>query len=352
MSTRFRAAEVGREGETLVALRDDATGAEALIWPGLGNNCVAARLPVEGSGRLESTAAVKEPPSLAELRKTPAFWGIPLLFPFPSRVPRGEYEFEGRRHTMPRDFHGFALDAAWRVASATADDDGARVRSVLSAADHPETLEGYPFPYEMEAAYELSGEGLRLDVRVTNVGDGNLPFGYGAHPYFRLPLGERGSFGECTIRVPARRRWDTRLTNAVSEGKIAQWDELCAPVGSADVPDLHGPLPLVEKLYNGVYDDLDLIDGRVECSVTDGPNGVEAVMRATPNQGVVVVYTHAGAESVCFEPWTCPPNVFNLAARGVRKHGLTVLAPGQSWQATMWLSLRRPRGAGGAGARP
>ena len=35
--------------------------------------------------------------------------------------------------------------------------------------------------------------------------------------------------------------------------------------------------------------------------MTDPVNGVEAVMRATPNHPVVVVYTHAGAESVCFE---------------------------------------------------
>jgi galactose mutarotase-like enzyme len=56
---------------------------------------------------------------------------------------------------------------------------------------------------------------------------------------------------------------------------------------------------------------------------------------------VVVVYTHAGAESVCFEPWTCPPNVFNLAARGIPHHGLIVLRPTEHWTATMWLSVRR-----------
>jgi len=112
-------------------------------------------------------------------------------------------------------------------------------------------------------------------------------------------------------------------------------------VDTPGAPDLHGPLPLVEKTYNGVYTDLDLTNGLVECSVADPANGVEAVMRATPNHPVVVVYTHAGAESVCFEPWTCPPNVFNLAARGVPGNGLVVLAPGQEWVGTMWLSLRR-----------
>ena len=304
----------------MVALHDTLTGAQALVWPGLGNNCIEGRLPLLGSGRHESVTALHGPPSLADLREHPAFWGIPLLFPFPSRVPRGEYEFEGRRYTMPRDFHGFALDTAWRVESVEADDEGARMTSVLSSDEHPETLDGYPFPYRVAAKYTLNGDGLRLDVRVTNAGVGNMPFGYGAHPYFRIPFGEKGSFGECTIRVPANRKWD-----------------------NPDAPDLHGPLPLVEKKYNGVYTDLDLTDGLVECSVADAANGVEAIMRATPNHPVLVMYTHAGAESVCFEPWTCPPNVFNLAVQGVPQNGLVVLAPGQEWAGTMWLALRALR---------
>ncbi|HEU5319119.1 MAG TPA: aldose 1-epimerase [Chloroflexota bacterium] len=343
MATRFRTAPVRREGEDLVSLQDTLTGAEALIWPGLGNNCIAARLPFSPSGRPDSPDsldALASPPTLADLRAHPAFWGIPLLFPFPSRVPRGEYTFEGRRYTMPRDFHGFALDTPWRVVDTSADDHSARVTSILTSADHPETLDGYPFPYEIEATHTLDPDGLRLGVRITNAGQGNLPFGYGAHPYFRLPLGDRGTFGDCLIRVPARRRWDTRLTTALDAGEVPARDTLCPPAGSAGVPDLRGPLPLVEKVYNGVYTELELTGGLVECSVADPVNGVEAVMRATPNHPVVVVYTHAGAQSVCFEPWTCPPNVFNLAARGVPQHGLVVLAPGERWHGTMWLSLR------------
>ena len=346
MPTRFSTQPSHRDGEDLVSLQDTLTGAEALIWPALGSNCIAARLPwpraagAAGSGHAASLEALASPPTLADLRAHPAFWGIPLLFPFPSRVPRGEYVFEGRHHTMPRDFHGFALDTPWRVSQTLAGDDSAHVTSILTSADRPETLEGYPFPYELQAPHTLTADGLRLDVQITNVGDGNLPFGYGAHPYFRLPLGERGSFGECLIRVPARRRWDTRLTTSVSDDTVPPWDHLCPPVGTLGVPDLHGPLPLLEKVYHGVYDDLELLDGLVECSVADPPNGVEAVMRATPNHPVVVVYTHAGAKSVCFEPWTCPPNVFNLAAHNIPHHGLTILAPGGSWNGTMWLSLR------------
>src|SRR5688572_29158862 len=123
--TRFQLHQMGRDGETLIALRDTETGADAVVWPGLGNNCIEARLPLGLDPLKGNVDALKGPPNLAELRKTPAFWGIPRLFPFPSRVPGGEYEFEGRRYTMPRDFHGFALDTPWLVVSERADDGGA-----------------------------------------------------------------------------------------------------------------------------------------------------------------------------------------------------------------------------------
>ena len=104
--------------------------------------------------------------------------------------------------------------------------------------------------------------------------------------------------------------------------------------------DLRRPRPLAERLYDGVFTDLTLTGGLVECFVSDPANALEAVMRATPNHTNVVVYTPQGRPGVCFEPWTCPPNTFNLAARGVPQHGLTVLGPGASREGTMWLSVR------------
>ena len=107
--TRFQAETEAREGETLVALRDTASGAVAHVWPAMGNVCISALLPVMALGRGagagagttgadgasvgagvsgEGTALVEAifaPPTLAEMREQPSHWGIPLLFPFPSR---------------------------------------------------------------------------------------------------------------------------------------------------------------------------------------------------------------------------------------------------------------------------
>jgi aldose 1-epimerase len=338
--TRYGTEERTREGERLIRLADTQTGAWAEVWPALGNNCVAAHV---ADPRREHALVnlLLAPPSLADLRENPSRWGIPLLFPFPSRMAGGVYTFEGKRRAFRREGHGFALERPWRVVSTEAGPDAATVTSVLEPADVPDTREEYPFPFRVEATYALDAEGLRLTLRVRNTGDGPLPFGYGAHPYFQLPVGESdaGRRDACRLRVPAARRWNGEKLRAVSEGVVAPWEELCPPV-PAELDLRSGPM-LLDRQLDGVWTEMELVNGLVECAVEDPASGLAAVMRATPNHPNVTVFTPPWGDGVCFEPWTCPPNAFNLAAHGVPDHGLTVLQPGEVWEGTMWLGVRR-----------
>src|SRR5687768_13606269 len=205
---RFSAAEVERERERLVELRDTATGAWAHVWPVSGFNCVAAQVPAPGGAAGELVDLLLDPPALEDARREPSHYGTPLLWPFPSGMPRGEYTFEGRAGTMVRHGHGFALDRAWSLGGTSADETGAEMTGVFDSREHRETLEGFPFPYRLEATFRLDAKGLSLRFVVINAGEGKLPFGYGAHPYFKLPLGKKGSRGECLLHVPAARRWN------------------------------------------------------------------------------------------------------------------------------------------------
>lgn len=276
------AVEAGlREGEALVVLRDTASGVAAQLWPGCGNNCFDLTLAAPDG---HPVTVIQAPPALDEIRRRPSWWGIPLLFPFPGSIPRGEYAFQGRRlrlgrpeqpivsegHEAPgarRDFHGFVMDLPWQVATTDADDAAATVRSTLDAADHPQTLEGFPFPFRVESTYRLDQRGLHLRFAVTNSGEGQLPFGFGAHPFFRLPLGAHGAPADCLVRIPAGRRWDGRRLRALlerdGEGEGRQtapvpwqevWDEVCLPVRAPF--DLRTPQPFVAGAYNGAYTDL------------------------------------------------------------------------------------------------
>jgi aldose 1-epimerase len=357
---RYAVVESVREGEPTLRLRDEETGAGAEVWPGCGFNAFALDLPApEGASPGGPVTVVQAPPTLAEIRRRPSWWGIPLLFPFPGAIPNGEYEFEGRRLRLGREgqpvvpegkeapgarrnFHGFVMDAPWTVAGATADDGGAEVSATLESDLFPEMLEGFPFPFRLEASYRLDGDGLRLRFQAHNPGSGPLPCGFGAHPFFRLPLGRAGSPGECLIHIPAARRWDGRRLRTTLEagasGSALAEDGVRPPV-SPEL-DLRTPRPFVEGVFNGLYTDLAREDGWIAASVIDPANRREAVMRGSPGFENVVFWSPPGRAELCLEPWSCPSNVFNLAAAGVPHNGLTVLPPGQSTTWEMRLSLR------------
>ena len=152
--SRYRAETITQEGETVYVLRDGHTGASARVWPGFGNNCLSAALPAPG-GRLVDLLLA--PGDLDALRAQPSWWGIPLLFPWPGRIPRGEYVFQGQRYQLPtldmngNAGHGFAKTRPWKVERFEAWESAAFLRCSLSSADHAETLEGYPFPYYLAA---------------------------------------------------------------------------------------------------------------------------------------------------------------------------------------------------------
>jgi aldose 1-epimerase len=248
--TRFEAREIEREGERVVELRDTASGAWAHVWPASGFNCVAAQVPAPGGAAGELVDLLLDPPALEEARQQPSRYGIPLLWPFPSGMPRGEYTFEGQHRTFARHGHGFVLERAWRVGGSGGDESAAWVSGLFTSDDYPELAEQFPFAYRVQALHRLDVSGLSLRFSVENTGSGKLPFGYGAHPYFKLPLGARGSRGECLLHVPAARRWNGQALRAVSDGTVGTPEELLPPV--APELDLRAPVQLVERLYDGV----------------------------------------------------------------------------------------------------
>lgn len=375
--SRFVVEAGEREGEALVVLRDTETGAKGQIWPGCGFNLFSLTLPdpkgaaantassggsgPSGDGAVPLITVIEAPPSLSEIRRRPSWWGVPLLFPFPGTIPRGEYVAEGQKLRLGRpeqpvvsegkefpgarrDYHGFVMDLPWKVVERRGDDTGATVRAELDSRDHPEAHEGFPFPYKVSATYRLDAKGVRLDFGAENVGDGRLPFGFGAHPFFKVPLGPKGSAEECLLRVPASRRWNARaVRDRLEAGESAAgltWEEVTIPV-PAEL-DLREPRRWVSGTFNGMFTGLERVGPEevVEAFIRDPNNGVETVMRASREFPNVVVWSPPGRPEVCFEPWICPSNVFNLAASGVPGNGLVRLEPGETWGATMWVGLR------------
>ncbi|MGH7897413.1 MAG: aldose 1-epimerase [Candidatus Binatia bacterium] len=301
----YRAEIETRAGTEVVTLSSSA-GSAAEIVPAWGNNCIAFRAP----------DPVFDPVPFDELAAKPTSSGNPILFPFPNRASEGVLRYGGKSYRVSPPRHGFVRDKPWRVIDRGASDsEGAYLRSALDAGDfRREILDQFPFSFRLEVTLRLMERRLEMETVVRNDGEAPLPFGFGIHPYFVRPA--RG-----TLTVPAAKRWE--LADSLPTGKLLD------VTGSHD---LRTPRDVNELELDDVYDALVAApDGQARSVLRDEDLGREIVVSSAARDfPEIVVYTApAPRRALCIEPYTCPTDVFNLAARGIDSH-LIELAPGSS----------------------
>ena len=105
--------------------------------------------------------------------------------------------------------HGFVIDRPWRLVDQTGT---LAVGEFQASVDGPEILDHWPADFRIAVAYELVGHVLTSEVRIENTGTSALPFGFGTHPYFRVPFAVRGTADHCLVTVPAANYWELSKT--------------------------------------------------------------------------------------------------------------------------------------------
>jgi aldose 1-epimerase len=128
--------------------------------------------------------------SLSE--KETAWYKGAVLFPFPNRLRDGKYDFKGRSFQFPVNepanqnaLHGFVYKEEFEL---TSDLLGDKV-VINGSYKYDGGYDYFPFPFLLEASYILHGDHLTVSYAIRNIGDGELPMGFGWHPYFGFPDG-------------------------------------------------------------------------------------------------------------------------------------------------------------------
>lgn len=126
----------------------------------------------------------------------PEVWGrhAPVLFPIVGKLKENRYEYKGTKYHMNQ--HGFARDLKFEVTLQEKD----LVSFSLSSSE--KTLDNYPFPFQLEISYTLTGYNLKIDYNIRNLSDTEtMPFSIGAHPGFNLPLDNLSTFDEYSLEI-------------------------------------------------------------------------------------------------------------------------------------------------------
>ena len=249
------------------------------------------------------------------------YYGNPILFPFPNRIPNGNFIFEGKSYHFRPNFrngtaiHGLVNDKPWQVEeSRQPNHEAAILTTYLRSQEHSKILTQFPFPFEIKIKFQLKDKNIRLSTSIKNLGGSNMPMGFGIHPYFVAGINSNERDG-CILKIPAREYWE--LQN-------------CLPTGVKMQVSGNHDLQEGKKLKNIYLDDIftDLIpaaDGWTYYELTNTIQNYKLTVSADQNFNHVVIYAPKDNNFVCIEPYTCITNAINIAPEQIIR-----LAPNDS----------------------
>jgi galactose mutarotase-like enzyme len=251
----------------------------------------------------------------------PAVWAgrAPLLFPIVGVLAGGNYRVGSTTYSLPR--HGFARNRLFSLESA---DPAA---AVFRLSDDEDTLRVYPFRFNLDIQFKLSGPTLLVTATIRNHGDEPMPASFGYHPAFRWPL-------------------------PYGQARAAHFIEFAAdepdPVRRLDsagllTPERH-PTPIVQRrlvLKDELFETDALILDRVRSrSVVYGSETGPRLQVSFADAAFLGIWGKPGAQFICIEPWNGISDAAGFAGDFRDKLGVNLIAAGSSFATTMTITVQ------------
>ncbi len=223
----------------------------------------------------------------------PDIWAgqSPLLFPVVGKLMDDHYTLDDKGYHMPK--HGFAKRMEFLLESRTEN------TMTFLLTDKPETHLGFPYNFALRVVYRFVENGFQMEFRVYNPGDKTMYFSIGAHPAFRIAIGDR---------VVMDRE---ETLSAYKLGADFLRAEQTQPVF-----DHSRELVITEDIF---AEDALIFDGPVSRGASvvraDGHH-VHVDFGGAPCLGI---WAKPGAPYVCIEPWYGIDDAWNATNRDIKK---------------------------------
>ncbi|WP_151634852.1 aldose 1-epimerase [Noviherbaspirillum aerium] len=225
------------------------------------------------------------------------------LVPWSNRITGGGFEHEGVFHPIRLNrtgesypIHGDGWMQAWQVSERTGD----RIKLSLES----DKFDSNPYHYRSTQTFLLLPDGLQIDLTVTHLGQGTLPYGLGLHPYFM-------------------RNAQTRFM-AKAEGVWLSGDDPIPVEHTTNFPetwDYNTPAPLEGPMIDNCF------SGWNGKAVIEYPDRALTLTMVMPDcNGYSLMYRPLGFDYFCFEPITHPIDAFHMS----NQPGLAILGHGDS----------------------
>ena len=251
-----------------------------------------------------------------------AYWAMraTVLFPICGRLFGGKYTWEGKEYEMV--IHGIVKNAEFRLVN-----QGPNFIILEKTADE-ETRAAYPFDFKLRLSYRLEGLTLHEYAEITNTGKGDLPFSFGGHPGFNVPMNGIGNFTDYYLEF-----------SSATEPKRLLFSPTCFLNGRDE------PLPLENgrtlPLRHDLFDDDAIFIRQMADSVTlKSKCTTKSVTLTYPGFRFLGFWHKPKTEApyVCIEPWYGIPSTDGTVDDFSHKQAMDLLPAGTSQ--TLTFSIR------------
>ncbi len=238
----------------------------------------------------------------------PAFWGkhSPVLFPIVGTLKNNSYRFEGKEYQLSR--HGFARDMEFVLS------DKSENSATFSLTSSEESLEVYPYDFELQIIYTLEKNKLIIGYNIINNNNCIMPFSIGAHPAFALPK----PFEEYTLAF----EYPENLTSYELENDLLS-DK------STTIEMIENQIPLTYSLFEKDALIFKQLQSK-NITILENKNPLLRVQFDDfPNLGI---WTKNKAPFLCIEPWLGYSDTVHSSGNILEKEGIQLLEAKKSLQ--------------------
>lgn len=252
----------------------------------------------------------------------PEIWGshAPVLFPIVGELKNGEYYFEGKKYSLPR--HGLV-----RYSNKPRLIEQTDTRLKFSIKWDQETLQIYPFKFELEVTFSIVGNTIQITHFITNHDDKVMFYSIGAHPGFNCPFYEDESYEDYFLEFEKPETDSTWMLDS---------NGLVTGVTKPMLLDTR-TLPLHKNLFDKdalIFKNLKSNSVRL-VSKKSGP----VLSVSFEDFNYLGIWAKPHASFVCIEPWNGVADPSDFDQQLINKEGIQPLEPKQTEQKTYSITI-------------
>ncbi len=221
----------------------------------------------------------------------------PILFPIIGRLLDDKYSFDGKEYTMAK--HGIVRKKPFKLINKTEDS------LTFSQTSDEESLQCYPFEFDLQVTFKLTDNGLTVTHKVINNSDKVMYYSFGAHPAFNCKIGDYLEFSDS----------EELLTERIDHESILIEEKFPVELDSKK-------LILTQNLFN---DDALILSKYKSKNITLKSDEHKREVKFNFDSPFLGIWAKPNAPYVCIEPWWGVNDNYDKKSDLSQKRGIMAL---------------------------